>query len=150
MATQFKVVLIGNGASGKTTWLKRLLTNSFDQRYVPTLGVEVHPYEIPGENIVFNVWDCAGQEKFGGLRDGYYICANAGIIFHDLEKDLWQRDFRRVCDKDEPIVHVFSKSELLTQEQKDKILEKFPDAIFISTKNNENILAPIYELLAKF
>ena len=23
--------------------------------------------------IRFNVWDTAGQEKFGGLRDGYYI-----------------------------------------------------------------------------
>ena len=23
--------------------------------------------------IVFDVWDTAGQEKFGGLRDGYYI-----------------------------------------------------------------------------
>eukprot|EP00966_Prymnesium_polylepis_P310624 7176841-Prymnesium_polylepis.1 len=23
--------------------------------------------------LVFNVWDTAGQEKFGGLRDGYYI-----------------------------------------------------------------------------
>lgn len=23
--------------------------------------------------ICFNVWDTAGQEKFGGLRDGYYI-----------------------------------------------------------------------------
>lgn len=23
--------------------------------------------------IKFNVWDTAGQEKFGGLRDGYYI-----------------------------------------------------------------------------
>lgn len=23
--------------------------------------------------MVFNVWDTAGQEKFGGLRDGYYI-----------------------------------------------------------------------------
>ncbi len=38
-----------------------------------TLGVEVHPlrfYTNLGE-IVFNVWDTAGQEKFGGLRDGY-------------------------------------------------------------------------------
>lgn len=23
--------------------------------------------------MIFNVWDTAGQEKFGGLRDGYYI-----------------------------------------------------------------------------
>ena len=23
--------------------------------------------------VQFDVWDTAGQEKFGGLRDGYYI-----------------------------------------------------------------------------
>lgn len=28
--------------------------------------------------IKFNVWDTAGQEKFGGLRDGYYIQGRAG------------------------------------------------------------------------
>lgn len=40
-----------------------------------TLGVEVHPLKFftnRGE-MIFNVWDTAGQEKFGGLRDGYYI-----------------------------------------------------------------------------
>lgn len=30
--------------------------------------------------ICFNVWDTAGQEKFGGLRDGYYIQGQCGII----------------------------------------------------------------------
>ena len=40
-----------------------------------TLGVEVHPlcFHTTRGTIVFNVWDTAGQEKFGGLRDGYYI-----------------------------------------------------------------------------
>ena len=28
--------------------------------------------------IRFNVWDTAGQEKFGGLRDGYYIQVSVG------------------------------------------------------------------------
>ena len=38
-----------------------------------TLGVEVHPLEFHTNRgqLVFNVWDTAGQEKFGGLRDGY-------------------------------------------------------------------------------
>lgn len=43
--------------------------------FIATLGVEVHPlifYTSSGP-ILFNVWDTAGQEKFGGLRDGYYI-----------------------------------------------------------------------------
>ena len=40
-----------------------------------TLGVEVHPlnFHTNRGTIRFNVWDTAGQEKFGGLRDGYYI-----------------------------------------------------------------------------
>ncbi|VDK59673.1 unnamed protein product [Gongylonema pulchrum] len=40
-----------------------------------TLGVEVHPliFHTNRGQIRFNVWDTAGQEKFGGLRDGYYI-----------------------------------------------------------------------------
>lgn len=32
--------------------------------------------------IVYNVWDTAGQEKFGGLRDGYYI---QGIHFSPFQ-----------------------------------------------------------------
>ena len=35
-------------------------------------------------NIVFDVWDTAGQEKFGGLRDGYYINGQCGIIMFDV------------------------------------------------------------------
>lgn len=43
--------------------------------YIATLGVEVHPltFHTNFGTICFNVWDTAGQEKFGGLRDGYYI-----------------------------------------------------------------------------
>jgi GTPase SAR1 family protein len=43
--------------------------------HTATLGVEVHPltFHTNFGPICFNVWDTAGQEKFGGLRDGYYI-----------------------------------------------------------------------------
>lgn len=34
--------------------------------------------------IKFDVWDTAGQEKFGGLRDGYYINGQCGIIMFDV------------------------------------------------------------------
>lgn len=42
---------------------------------IATLGVEVHPLDFftSRGKMIFNVWDTAGQEKFGGLRDGYYI-----------------------------------------------------------------------------
>lgn len=55
--------------------------------------------------ICFNVWDTAGQEKFGGLRDGYYIQGQCGIIMFDVTSRItyknvpnWHRDLVRVCE----------------------------------------------------
>ena len=76
----------GKGGVGKTTFVKRHLTGEFEKRYVATLGVEVHPlvFHTSKGPICFNVWDTAGQEKFGGLRDGYYIQGQCAIIMFDV------------------------------------------------------------------
>ena len=86
MFPRFKIVLIGDGGVGKTTLVRKLLMDEFEKKYVATLGVEVHPYRFytTHGNVLFNMWDCAGQEKFGGLRDGYYIQADAYIVAFDL------------------------------------------------------------------
>jgi GTP-binding nuclear protein Ran len=72
-----------------------------------TLGVEVHPMRFSTNfgKICFNVWDTAGQEKFGGLRDGYYIQGQCGIIMFDVTSRItyknvpnWHRDLDRVCE----------------------------------------------------
>ena len=70
---EFKLILVGDGGVGKTTFVRRHLTGEFEKRYVATLGVEVHPllFHTNRGQIKFNVWDTAGQEQFGGLRDGY-------------------------------------------------------------------------------
>ena len=60
--------------------------------------------------INLSVWDTAGPEKFGGLRDGYYIGSHAAIIMFDLtcrstyrNVPSWLRDIRRVCGPNIPI-----------------------------------------------
>lgn len=69
----FKVVLVGDGGVGKTTFVKRHISGEFEKRYLATMGVEVHPLKFFTNfgAILMNVWDTAGQEKLGGLRDGY-------------------------------------------------------------------------------
>ena len=69
----FKLVLVGDGGVGKTTFVKRHVSGEFEKKYVATVGAEVHPMDFTTTRgpIKFNVWDTAGQERFAGLRDGY-------------------------------------------------------------------------------
>jgi GTP-binding nuclear protein Ran len=45
------------------------LTGEFEKVYHATVGAEVHPLQFQTNRglIIFNVWDTAGQEKFGGM-----------------------------------------------------------------------------------
>lgn len=108
IAAEFKLILVGDGGVGKTTFVKRHLTGEFERKYVATLGVEVRPLDFQTTHgvIRFNVWDTAGQEKFGGLRDGYYIQGDCAIIMFDVTArqtyknvPMWYRDLVRVCEK---------------------------------------------------
>ncbi|CAN0345427.1 unnamed protein product, partial [Ectocarpus sp. 13 AM-2016] len=83
------------------------LTFSFRLFPTATLGVEVRPLPFHTNRgpIKFNVWDTAGQEKFGGLRDGYYIQGQCAIIMFDVTSRItyknvpnWHRDLTRVCE----------------------------------------------------
>jgi len=77
-----KVMLVGDSGCGKTTWVQRLLTGKFEKKQLATVGVEVHPLivEYASGSVCLNIWDVAGSERFGGLRDGYMVDAEAAII----------------------------------------------------------------------
>nr|QBK92074.1 MAG: Ras-related GTPase [Pithovirus LCPAC304] len=101
----FKIVLLGDGEVGKTTWLHRHISEDFVNEYTPTLGVEVHPIQFNTNygTITFNVWDCAGVDEYGGLRDGYYIMALGAVLMYDVTNvashthlATWSRDLDRV------------------------------------------------------
>ena len=77
----------------------------------------MHPLDFDTNRgtLRFNVWDTAGQEKFGGLRDGYYIQGQCAIIMFDVTARItyknvpnWHRDLTRVCEQI-PIVLVGNK-----------------------------------------
>jgi len=81
-----KLIVLGDGGVGKTTFLKKHNTGEFERRYIPTFGVEVSPLKFHTNHgpVIFTCWDTAGQEKLGGLRDGYYIGGQAAILMFDV------------------------------------------------------------------
>lgn len=157
----FKLVLVGDGGTGKTTFVKRHLTGEFEKKYIATIGVEVHPlsfYTNFGE-IKFDVWDTAGQEKFGGLRDGYYINAQCGIIMFDVTSRItyknvpnWHRDLVRVCENI-PIVLCGNKVDVKERKVKAKTItfhrKKNLQYYDISAKSNYNFEKPFLWLARK-
>ena len=80
-----KIIIVGDGGVGKTTYIDRITTLKFNPKYTATLGVDVRPVRFTTNcgKLLFNVWDCAGQEKFLGLDDEYYIGAVGCIIMFD-------------------------------------------------------------------
>ncbi|CAD8124447.1 unnamed protein product [Paramecium sonneborni] len=117
VAAEFKLVVVGDGAVGKTTFVKRHLTGEFEKKYLATQGVEVSQvvfYTTHGP-IRLVIWDTAGQEKLGGLREGYYIGAHCAIIMFDVTSRIsyknvpkWHKDLTRICEN-VPIVLVGNK-----------------------------------------
>ncbi|KAG0265073.1 GTP-binding nuclear protein gsp1/Ran [Mortierella polycephala] len=160
-APTFKLVLVGDGGTGKTTFVKRHLTGEFEKKYIATLGVEVHPLAFTTNfgQIIFNTWDTAGQEKFGGLRDGYYINGQCGIIMFDLTSRItyknvpnWHRDLVRVCENI-PIVLCGNKVDIKERKVKPKAIDfhrkKSLQYYDISAKSNYNFEKPFLWLARK-
>ena len=143
---EFKVVLVGDGATGKTTFVKRHLTWEFERAYNATIGCEDHPmsfYTSAGE-VKIMVWDTAGQEKLECLSDGYYIGAHRAIIMFDVcaiityrNASKWYKDLVRVCP-DAFLVLVGNKIDVKERKVKAKQI------VFHSTKNIQ-----YYEISAK-
>jgi GTPase SAR1 family protein len=69
---RYKVLILGSACVGKTALLKMIKTSVFEMKYIATMGVEVSGLKFETttkdtKDTVFNMSDCAGQEKFSGL-----------------------------------------------------------------------------------
>ena len=156
-----KVLLVGDGGVGKTSYVRRLGTGTFTSIYNSTIGVEIHPLEIPTKNgdVKLDIWDTAGQEKLGPLRDKYYYDADFAIIMFDLCSRItltnvprWVNDISRVCNGGIPTILIGNKADRADRKvtQSHKIQQGSTDFLAYfetSVKNNININEPIRLLL---
>ncbi len=89
MEFQFKIILGGEGAVGKTSLLHRFIHNEFSTSYKMTMGVDLKTKEVKYEDHSVNltIWDIGGQERFKFMRRSYYSGASGALLIFDLTRD---------------------------------------------------------------
>ncbi|XP_045160311.1 ras-related protein Rab-23-like [Mercenaria mercenaria] len=88
-----KVVVVGNGAVGKSSMIQRYCKGIFTKDYKKTIGVDFleRQIEVNGEDIRLMLWDTAGQEEFDAITKAYYRGAQACVLaFSTVDRDSFE------------------------------------------------------------
>jgi small GTP-binding protein len=117
----FKVIIVGNSAVGKSSFLKRGAQKKFSESYQATIGFEflLMYYEVNGVKIKLQVWDTCGQEMYRSLIQGFYRNTALTLLMYavnDLKSfddlDNWVKDIKSSTENNQPIFLVGNKCDL--------------------------------------
>ena len=84
---QYKVILLGDGAVGKTSIAMRFTDDHFAQQYKQTIGLDffIKRLVLPGDvNVALQIWDIGGQTIGGKMIGNYIYGAQAVLLCYDV------------------------------------------------------------------
>jgi len=115
-----KLVIIGDGACGKTSLLSVFTLGYFPTRYRPTVFENyVTDCRVDGKSVQLALWDTAGQEDYERLRPMAYAKAHVILIGFTIDtpdslsnvKYKWAEEAREKCPG-VPVILVGMKKDL--------------------------------------
>lgn len=114
-----KVVIIGDSSVGKTSIAKRYIYNSIESNHEPTVGIDFFQkiFEKNETQYKLQIYDTAGQEKFGSLIPSYLRDSSVAVFVFDITKEETFENLEKwislVLDKAKPVfIFVGNKSDL--------------------------------------
>ena len=120
-----KIIVVGDISVGKTSVIKRYITNTFSEEHKSTISCEFKKktLEIDAETCAnLQIWDTAGEEKFMSVTKQFYTDSNGAMIVYDLTKkdtflklDKWIKDVKEKALQDVVIMIVGNKSDLVSE-----------------------------------
>lgn len=101
---RFKVVLLGEGAVGKSSMMLRYVENKFNPRHLSTIQASfaTKKMNIDGRDVELNIWDTAGQEKFHALGPIYYRDSQGALLIYDITgyyKFVWPLKMAKIATR---------------------------------------------------
>jgi len=115
-----KLCLLGDGAVGKTSLVRRFVFDVFDDKYLVSFGTKVSKKSMTiGEDTVdLMIWDILGQRTHESLHAAYYRGAAGALAVCDFTRPdtmyslrQWIGSFRSVVGN-KPIIILGNKSDL--------------------------------------
>lgn len=84
---QYKIILLGDGAVGKTSLAMRFCEDHFAKQYKQTIGIDffVKRIVLPGDvHVCLQIWDIGGQSIGGKMVSNYIHGSHAVILCYDI------------------------------------------------------------------
>jgi len=116
-----KLVIVGDGACGKTSLLCSFATGEFPKEYEPTIFENyVAEIRLDGKAVQLALWDTAGQEEYERLRPLSYSKAHVILIAFAIDTPdslenvtvKWIEEVRSICGPQVPVLLVGCKADL--------------------------------------
>ncbi|MFH0815759.1 MAG: Rab family GTPase [Methanobacteriota archaeon] len=97
------IILLGDGAVGKTSLIRRFVIDQFDDKYLTTIGTKITKKDVYLKNgdgpthMVLLVWDILGQKgyrytqalSFGGIEGAILVCDITRKATLESLRDYW-------------------------------------------------------------
>lgn len=114
-----KLILVGQGAVGKTSLVKALTTGTFNRREKNTEGIKISDWDCvlgKKDKATVHIWDFGGQEMmhathqfFLTQRTLYLLVLNRRTGGVEREADYWFRLIQAFGGKDAPVIVVLNR-----------------------------------------
>lgn len=133
MQTSKKIVVLGHFGVGKTSLIRRFVTDTFSDNYKVTIGVHITKkvIEISVENTVSLIlWDLEGTDNIESIRKSYLLGTHGAVFVFDVSRPSTfqnlNRDLKIVAEKTPniPLMVVGNKSDLVGEVELKAVLEK--------------------------
>jgi len=134
----YKILVVGDLSCGKTSFIHRYVNDVFSKTYRATIGVDFALKTIRWDNktsIRLQLWDIAGQERFGHMTRVYYKEARAAFIVYDVTRERtfkavtkWKLDIDENLNVDGvsiPVVLLANKCDLADKHINKEELDEF-------------------------
>jgi small GTP-binding protein len=162
-----KILLIGDAAVGKTSLIRRLVVDIFDDKYITTIGtkITVKDMQVTVEDemiyLKFQIWDILGQKGYTKLYNASFKGAHGVLFVCDLTRretldslgNYWIPQVREVIGT-MPFIILANKSDLVNKarfglEELAEFVGKYKVPFYITSAMNGDNVNDAFNTLGK-